>query len=526
MIEHFPFLLVLTVIIIMLTMLADKIKVAYPILLLIAGILISFNSHLPKIHIEPKMIFVIFLPPLLYEAAFAISWKELWKWRRVIGSLAFLFVFLTALSVAFVINWIMPEFSLALGFLLGGIVSPPDAVSAGAILKFVKLPKRISSIMEGESLLNDASSLIIFRFAIIAVTTGQFVWFHAVISFSWMVIGGIGIGLLIAWLFMKIHQIWPTDANMDIILTFVTPYTIYVVAESLESSGVLAVVSGGLFLSTRIHYFLNSSARLKAVNVWQSLIFLLNGFIFILIGLELPEIINGLKSEGIDVSFAISYGLIITTVLITVRFFASYAAVVVTKIASNFIEVADKNPGLKAPLIISWAGMRGVVSLAAALSIPVQLSNGEPFPHRNLILFITFTVILTTLVIQGLTLPWLIKKINLPEYGDYLPEEESQLLLKKELADFTLSYFKTNYKDQLLRNENLRSFFQILEKKRDSIFEPEMSEETKKIYLDILEQQRNWLEKISETYEKIDNETFRKFFYVIDLEEEKIKNKV
>src|SRR6218665_180229 len=171
MLENFPFYLILIFAIILIMMVADKIKVAYPILLIVAGLLISLVPGIPSIHIDPEFIFLIFLPPLLYEAAWTISWKELWHWRRIILSFAFVVVFLTALSVAIVANYFIPGFGWALGFLLGGIVSPPDAVSAGAILKFVKVPRTISSILEGESLLNDASSLIIFRFALVAVTT-------------------------------------------------------------------------------------------------------------------------------------------------------------------------------------------------------------------------------------------------------------------------------------------------------------------------------------------------------------------
>lgn len=182
MLDNFPFYLILIFAIVLIMMVADKIKVAYPILLIIAGLGISLIPGIPHLTIDPEFIFLIFLPPLLYEAAWTISWKELWHWRRIILSFAFVVVFLTALSVAFVANYFIPGFTLALGFLLGGIVSPPDAVSAGAILKFVKVPRTISSILEGESLLNDASSLIIFRFALIAVGTGQFVWSQASVS--------------------------------------------------------------------------------------------------------------------------------------------------------------------------------------------------------------------------------------------------------------------------------------------------------------------------------------------------------
>lgn len=269
MIAHFPFYLALMVAMVLLIMLANKIKVAYPVLLVVAGLLISLIPGIPALHINPELIFILFLPPLLYEASWAISWKELWKWRRIIGSFAFIVVFLTALFVAFVVNSFIPGFSLALGFLLGGIVSPPDAVSAGAILKLVKVPKRMSSILEGESLLNDASALIIFRFAMIAVATGQFVWYNAALSFGWMVIGGISIGLLVGWIFMKVHKYLPTDVNMDIVLTIVTPYVMYIAAEAVHSSGILTVVCGGLLLSHKRHHFLSSVSRLRSVNVWE-----------------------------------------------------------------------------------------------------------------------------------------------------------------------------------------------------------------------------------------------------------------
>lgn len=519
--EHFTFFLTLIVVIVLLIMLADKIKVAYPVLLVIAGLLISLLPGMQKLHIEPELIFIIFLPPLLYDAAFAISWKELWRWRRIIGSFAFVVVFLTAMSVAFVANSLIPGFSLALGFLLGGIVSPPDAVSANAILKFVKLPKRMASILEGESLLNDASSLIIFRFAVIAVTTGQFIWYEAALSFGWMIVGGVAVGLLIGWLLIKAHRILPTDANIDIVLMLVAPYAMYIAAEEIHSSGVLAVVSGGLLMSGKRNDFLSSTSRLRGFNVWQSLVFLLNGIVFLLIGLDLPEISEGLKQEDIGLSLAIGYGLLVTAVLIVGRFLASFGAVIITRIAGNFIPVADKNPGLKAPLVLGWSGMRGVVSLAAALSIPVEMSSGVPFPHRNLVLFITFVVILATLVLQGLTLPWLIKKVTIPDFGDHHNEEEAEKLLKKGLTEHTLQYFKTHYPSQAESNKHLQQIASLLEHKNN--MEPEMSTEAKRIYLEILEQKRIWLLNKNKTDDKMDEEIVRKFLYAIDLEEEKLK---
>lgn len=522
MLEHFPFYLLLIVIIVLLIMLANKIRVAYPVLLVLAGLAISFIPGVPAMKIDPELIFIIFLPPLLYEAAWANSWKELWHWRRIIGSFAFIVVFLTAVSVAFTANAFIPGFSLALGFLLGGIVSPPDAVSASAILKFVKVPKRMSSILEGESLLNDASSLIIFRFAMIAVATGQFVWQEAALSFGWMVAGGAGIGLLVGFIFLKVHKWLPTDVNMDIILTLVTPYAMYIAAEEVHASGVLSVVCGGLFLSYHRHKFLSCSSRLRGENVWQSFVFLLNGLVFMLIGLDLPEIMSGLQKEGISFYEATGYGLLVTLVLIAGRMLAAYGAVIVTRIASNFITVADNRPGWKAPLVMGWTGMRGVVSLAAALSIPVTLADGTDFPHRNMVLYITFVVILLTLVVQGLTLPFIIKKIKLPDFRDHYPEEKTEEMLRTALAKEALAYLERQ--DQTAADNR---YLQKLVSGWQSQLQPGGSSaippEAKPVYKAILDRQRQLLLQMNKADLQIDEEVVRKFLHQADLEEEKLK---
>lgn len=523
MLDHFPFYLALILVMVFLIMLANRIKVAYPVLLVVAGLVISFVPGIPKYTVDPSMIFVIFLPPLLYEAAWAISWKELWKWRRIIGSFAFVVVFLTALSVAWVANAWIPGFSLALGFLLGGIVSPPDAVSAGTILRFVKVPKRMSSILEGESLLNDASSLIIFRFALIAIGTGQFIWYHAVFSFGWMIIGGAGTGLLVGWLVMKAHRYLPTDVNMDMMMDIVAPYIMYIVAEELHSSGVLAVVCGGLLLSNKRHAFLSSSSRLRESSVWQSLVFLLNGLVFMLIGLALPEIIAGLRAEGISFGEALGYGLLVTLVLIFVRMLSAYGAVFVTLIMRNFITVADaRHPGYRVPFVLGWTGMRGVVSLAAALSIPVQLSTGEAFPQRNLILFITFIAILTTLLLQGLTLPYVIKKVKLPVFDDYPPEHIAEYQLKKDLARAALQHLNDQYADELDQHRWLQDMAGKWEERSREETDPLVPKASVIIYLDVLDKQRQWLLNRNKD-EHFDEDLIRKHLYQLDIEEEKWK---
>jgi Na+/H+ antiporter len=521
MIEIFTFGLCLIMAIILIVMFANKFKVAYSILLVVAGLIIGFFPNIPSLHIEPELIFIIFLPPLLFEAAWAISWKELWRWRRIISSFAFVVVFLTAMSVAVAANYFIPGFSLALGFLLGGIVSPPDAVSAGAILKFVKVPRTLSSILQGESLLNDASSLIIFRFAMIAVATGQFIWFEAAANFAWMIIGGIGIGLLIGFIFKNLQRYLPTDANMDTMLSIVTPYLMYILAEESHSSGVLAVVSGGLYLSNHRHSFLSSASRIRGGNVWESVCFVLNGLVFILIGLALPDIIAGL--EDISISSAFGYALLITLVLMVGRILSAYGALIVTLIARNFIKVADpSNPGWKGPFILGWSGMRGVVSLAAALSIPVHLADGSLFPQRNFILFITFVVIFLTLTIQGLTLPYFIRKFKIPNPRQEFTDEEIDKKITAQLADIALENLHKNYSDQLRSIPVLKTMAKQWETTTSSGSNISMTQQTKSIYRHILSDQRKWLIQKNRSCELLDEEIIRKHLHRIDMEEERL----
>lgn len=520
-----PFFLAMIAAIVLLNMWANKLKIAYPILLVVAGLLISFIPGLPVVRINPDLIFFIFLPPLLWEAAWSISFKEMKKWWRIIGSFAFLVVFFTALSVALITNHLIPGFTIALGFLLGGIVSPPDAVSTGAITKFVKIPKSTSAILEGESLLNDASSLIIFRFALVAVGTGQFIWQEAALSFLWMVIGGVGIGLSLGWLFVQAHKRLPTDAPSDIAFTLIEPYFIYWIAEQVHSSGVMAVVSGGLFMSARRMIFLNSSSRIKGYSVWESFVFILNGIVFLIIGLELPEIVDGLRSKGIPLGTAIGYGLLVTGILIVARILSSYAALLATLIFRRGV-IPHASSGRRRwtmPLLLGWTGMRGVVSLAAALAIPPTIADGSAFPYRNLILFITFVVILLTLLVQGLTLPYFINRTSLlgsvfNEEG----EESARKKMKQGLKQHVYQFLKDKYDNELIGHAGMEKFLKQWEERAKSADDSWMNEKMKAIFVEVLESQRQYLVELNKD-PKVDEEIIRQQLYQIDLEEERLK---
>ncbi len=520
-----PFLLAMVAAIVILNMWAAKLKIAYPILLVVGGLLISFIPGLPMVRIKPDLIFFIFLPPLLFEAAWSVSFKEMKKWYRIITSFAFLVVFFTALSVAVVTNYFIPGFTIALGFLLGGIVSPPDAVSTAAITKFVKIPRSTSAILEGESLLNDASSLIIFRFALVAVGTGQFVWQQAATSFLWMVIGGAAIGLFLGWLFVQIHKRLPTDASSDIALTLIEPYFMYWIAEQVHSSGVLAVVAGGLYMSAKRLIFLNSASRIMGYSVWQSFVFILNGVVFLIIGLELPEIVSGIRSQGIPLGTAIGYGVLVTVVLIAARMISGYAALIATLIFRPGVmpHAAHRKRRWRMPALLGWTGMRGVVSLAAALAIPVKLDDGTAFPQRDLILFITFIAILLTLVVQGLTLPYLIRRSQL--FNDMFSEaeeEDTRRKMKHGLKEHIYHYLKNKYENELNEHVGMQKFIQQWEERAKATDDSWMNKKTKVIFVELLEVQRKYLTELNKD-PGIDEEIIRQQLYQIDLEEERLK---
>ncbi len=524
----------LILIILALVMLANRLRLAYPIVLVIGGLALSLAEQFSDITINPDLVFFLFLPPLLYEAAWQVSWKEFWRWRRVITSFAFPIVIITSCVIAVVSNALIPGFTLALGFLLGGIISPPDAISATTIMRQVNVPKSLVSIAEGESLLNDASSLIVFRFALAAVLTGQFHAREATTTCGLVVFMGIAIGLLVGAIFYGIHRWLPTTPSIDIVLTLLTPYCMYYGAEHYHFSGVLAVVSGGLFLSTQRQRLLTYQSRLQGVNVWTNLVFVLNGLVFLLIGLQLPPIVEQLGV--VSLSSAIGYGLAISLVLMLTRLLCTYGAAGFTRLASRFITVADPNPGWKGPLILGWAGMRGVVSLAAALSVPIVIRAGQPFPHRNLILFITFIVILVTLVFQGLTLPWLIRKLNMKDAHTTIPEPQQERIIQQTITRVSLLFLEEATTDKRSNehianlHERLQLDFRLLNQEGEETGDTgntvgHARTDYQHTYLNLLERQRSALNQLNHRAE-YDEELIRKYLALIDLDEYKVREKL
>jgi CPA1 family monovalent cation:H+ antiporter len=446
--ENLLLILALVFAVSMLTILSRKQNISYPIFLVISGLLIGFIPGIPVISLNPDFVFLIFLPPLLYSAAWNTSWKDFWEQRRNISLLAFGLVIFTSTAIAFISYAIIPGFSLAFGFLLGGIISPPDAVAATSVLQGLKIPKRIVTILEGESLINDASSLIVFHFALIAVITGQFSFWKATEDFFLVAGMGIVAGIAIAYLLYNIHRLLPTSPSVDTALTLISPYIMYITAERFHFSGVMAVVSGGLFLSFHSHIIFTYNSRIQIYSFWETLIFLLNGMVFILIGLQLPQIIAGLKLYSLGMGNVIFYAVVISLVTIIIRIIWVFPGAYIPRILSKRIRVRERKPGPKNVFLVAWSGMRGVVSLAAALAVPLTLVNGDAFPQRDLILFITFIVILFTLVLQGLSLPRVIRFLKIADQeGDSTAEQEAAIRLR--LAWAALNHMQNNYSDEL-----------------------------------------------------------------------------
>ncbi len=441
-------------IITLLTMLGNKLKIAYPVFLVIGGLLFSFIPGIPTFRIDPDIVFYIFLPPILFTASWQIAWADFRALRIPIARLGFGLVFFTSTIIAFLSQALIPGFTLALGFVLGGIISPPDAVAATSVLKKLKVPHNISTLLEGESLVNDASSLIVFRFALLAVISGHFSFWNAAQSFFVMAIGGILIGLAVGVIIYIIHKYFPTTKAIDTALTLIAPFVIYLVAEHFHCSGVLAVVTGGLFISYHSHHIFTYESRLNISSVWETITFLLNGFIFILIGLQLPYLAKNFTHNTIKE--ALFYGVIIGVSVILIRmiwvYSINYFRLWMTSKKKESAYILTN----KEAFLVSWCGMRGVVSLAAALSIPFFISDETMFPYRFLILFITFVVIIITLVIPGLTVAPLIKFLKIEDRGAEKKASDTQRI-RLSLAQSSLEYILKNHADDITRDEYFRA---------------------------------------------------------------------
>ncbi len=398
--------------------LARRLSIPYPILMVLGGLALSVvlgvsRDLLPgfaRIELEPELVFLLLLPPILFSAAYFTSPRELAANARPIGLLAIGLVLATTVVVGVVIHGLVPELGWAAAFALGAIVSPPDAVAATAIAQRLGLPARQVTILEGESLVNDATALVAYRLAVAAAVTGIFSLTDAIGAFAWVSIGGVVIGLLVGWLMVEVEKRLD-DPPVEVLLSLLGPFAAWVPSEALGVSGVLAVVTAGIVLGRAAPRILSSRTRVLGSGVWQMVVFTLNGLVFILIGLQLPTILEVLREER-SLGELLLLGGAVSLAVVLVRLAWVFPAAYLPRWLSRSVRAREVAPSPRVVLISGWAGMRGVVSLAAALALPLGT-----FEHRDLLIFLTFCVILVTLVGQGLSLPWLIRRLGVGDDG-------------------------------------------------------------------------------------------------------------
>ena len=431
-------ILFLLIVVAGLATLARRFQTPYPIVLVIGGVVLSLIPHLPRISLRPDVVFLVFLPPLLYVGAFNTSWRDFRTNLTSILTLAFGLVGFTVLGVSVGAGWLLPGFDYRLGAVLGAVVAATDAIAATAIATRVGLPRKIVDILEGESLVNDASGLLALQFTVALVVTGEHPTVGvAALQLLWLVSVGLATGLIIAFFIHRV-SLYITDPPIEITLSLLTPYVVYLTAEGIGASGVLAAVACGLYMGRKNSETLSVNARLDSSAVWKTLDFVLNGVVFILIGLQLPFILEGIHNRSM--AQLLWGGAAFTAFVIALRLFWVFLDAWLTYFVHvKVLHHHEPEPESREVFIVGWTGMRGVLALAAAISLPNLLSDGDPFPNRNIIIFFAFCVIFVTLVFQGLSLSWLIRRLGLAVVKGSDTEERAARL---EIVKTVISYLK------------------------------------------------------------------------------------
>jgi monovalent cation/hydrogen antiporter len=409
---------------------ARVLAVPYPIFLVLGGLAIGFIPGIPPVELEPDLVLLIFLPPLLYSASFFTGLRDLRQNLQPISMLSIGLVLATALAVAVAAHEVIDGMSWPAAFVLGAIVSPTDPVAATAIAGRVGIPRRIVTVVEGEALINDATALVAYKVAVAAVLTGSFSAIEAGAQFLYSGLGGAALGLAIGWVIAQVRERLD-DPPVEITIALLSGYAAYLPAEELGLSGVTAAVAIGLYMGSQTSRLTNSTVRMQSDAVWQILTFLLNSILFVLIGLQLPTIVDDLRGADVETNDLLLYGGVITATVIVTRIVWTY---VFQYSPYFFRQGVDRMAKVRYVAIIAWMGMRGAVSLAAALALPTETDAGAPFVERPVILWCVFTVILGTLVLQGLSLPWMIRWLRIEaDDGDVL-EQESRARLRTAQA--------------------------------------------------------------------------------------------
>jgi len=435
--------LVMLILVVAFASLAKRLQIPYPIILVIGGLVLSLFPRGPHVELNPEIVFLLILPPLLFSAAAMTPWRDFrYNLISIIG-LAFGLVGFTVVGVAAASRWILPGFDWRMGLVLGAVVSTTDAIAATSIAHRLGLPKRIVDILEGESLVNDATGLLALQITTALLVTGHTPsLFESVWELLYLVFGSIAIGLIVGKV-IHILELKIVDAPIEITISLIAPYFAYLAAEEARASGVMATVACGLYLGHKSSLYLSRGARLTGQAVWETLTFVLNGFVFLLIGIQLPYILAGIRRHHLGGLLVL--GLMFSGVVILLRLIWVYPGAAISFfIRRRLFHHHESVPNVKSIFIIGWTGMRGVVALAAAISLPRLLESGEEFPERNVMIFLTFCVIFVTLVLQGLTLPTLIRHLGLAGTAGHNVEEEQA---RQEMVKAALAYLEHSRED-------------------------------------------------------------------------------
>ena len=419
-------LLLLLAVIVVIAVLARRLNTAPSILLVVGGVLLALIPGLPPLELAPELVLLVILPPLIYSAGVAMSWREFKFNLRPITLFAFGAVVFTTCAVATAAHFVL-GLPWPIGFLLGAIVAPPDVVAPLALARRLGLPRRLIVVLEGEGLANDATALILYRFAIAAISTGTFSFGAAAGTFAAIVVCEIAFGIGVGWLSLRLRR-WAQDPRVEITLSLMTPYLAFWVPEHVGGSGVLATVAAGLYVSWNGPLLIPSATRLQGIFFWDLIIYLIEGFVFLLTGLQARTVIA--RAANFSIRDVLIATLLTTAILIAARFVWVFPAIYLPRWLSPSLTRRDPAPPWSWAFFISFTGVRGVVSLAAALAIPLTLASGAAFPYRDLILFVTFGVIIITLVGQGLMLPFVVRWLG---FGRHV-EDERRRELEIELA--------------------------------------------------------------------------------------------
>ncbi len=409
---------------------ARRLNISPSILLVVAGIGMALIPGLPKVELAPELVLLVILPPLIYSAGVAMSWREFRFNLRPIALLAFGCVLFTTCAIAAAAHYLL-NFDWAVGFLLGAIISPPDVVAPLAIARQLGLPRRIVVVLEGEGLANDATALVLYRFAVVAVSTGTFSLGEASGTFVLIVIGELIYGLAVGWLSLRLRH-WAREPRVEITLSLMTPYLAFWVPAHLGGSGVLATVACGLYVSWTGPRLIPFATRLQGIFFWDLIVYLIEGLVFLVTGLQARTLIEQTHAFTIhDLLIATGWT---TLIAIVARFIWVFPATYFPRWLSRRLRKRDPSPPWQAPFFLAFTGIRGVDSLAVALAIPYAILSGQPFPHRDLILFVTFGVIIITLVGQGLMLPYVVRWLGLSRIGKKEHKDEIRAELRARQA--------------------------------------------------------------------------------------------